>query len=264
MHSADIEIAITNARADLDVANKNRSEIEAALHSDPVHMLSTVNRQTGSLYNVKSASRKLADDLGEQEREITRLNLVIEKLAIDLPAAKVRDQQAREAASDVSRQMAKAESDLVGVGEAHAAALRDLIRQGTEALEAMSVANAALPPGERLTPSPLLARLLDVPELVVSQRMVDVWLNEETKQAVDESRLRVWPGSSLDTLREARVASIADVAGRRAFFVAVLEVTFIPAHRYDWLGANSIPVEQTRYEKVPADLAQAREAVKAT
>lgn len=252
LSATDVARVIKEVRDELDRITVERNGIEAEA-LDPTTVAETVQQ------------RRI--ECGDLDFGIKRLTLALERLEQEHEAAQVRDEQAaRKSAYDLAAQaMATAGKALETRGETLAAELRQLIQGGDEALIAMQAANAALPRGATpLQPHSHCALLLPVPERIISQKMMDVWLDEETRQAVPESRLRVWPGQSLEELRRTRIAPVADVIGsRRAFLISVLEVTFIPAYRHDWLSTAGIPAQQIRHEKIPFNLAKAREALTA-
>jgi hypothetical protein len=261
MFAFEIETAIADTRAKLASAQAKFDEIDVLLHGDPQELVGAVNRATGRVYNAETATRKVLADRAVLENDVMRLMNEIRKGQADLEEAKAREDQAREVAHEVAGRMASVDAHLENRGLALAADLRELLGVGEDVLVAMAAINAALPPGERLTPTPMLSRLIDRPERVVSEKMVDVWLDETNRQPVPESLL--WSPEGTEKARAKRLCGIRG-GGNRAFLIPVREMTFVPAHRFDWLSAEDEPLPQTRLEGIPDDLMAARnEAVAA-
>lgn len=246
-HTAAAEAAIAKARGDLADVTAKRDEIDNLLHGDPVVAQKTLNRSSGRIYSADSALKHLGEKLADQEREIKRLQRILDALEVELPLAQARDKLAREKAADAAALIVAVETALTSKGEALASELRALLRQATDALNAMDDANAALPDSEQMVPSTMLARLRTVPERIVSTRTTEVWLSEDG-DVVSEDRLRFPVGTDLTEMRKRRAAGIRD-RFTRAFLTDVIETTFVPEHRYDWLNPNE-PETRVRYEKI--------------
>lgn len=233
-HAGEVAGIIGEVRGELERVTAKRAEIEAQA-LDPQTPARVVEKQRASLVDL--------------DFEIKRLNLALERLAVEHDAAVARDEHAREEAAKASELMATVSKALETRGEALAAELRELIATGVAALNVVDAANALLPKDEQLTPSAIVSKLRAQPERIVFKRETEVWLDEETGEVVPEDRLRLNPayGDTLETLRRGRVATIRD-NHRRARLTPVIEITFVPAHRFDWLNPV-VPTEQVRYEK---------------
>lgn len=255
MFTYEIENTIQKALADLKLSTDKRDQIDALLNKDPKEQIGAVNAQTGRVYNVKTVVEKLTTDLAVQDRDIQRLKMQLNKLTADLAEAKLRETKARVVADEVTASMAAMDALLANSAIPLAAELRQLLADGEIVLDAMNAANAALPQNEQLTALPMLSRLAQQPERVISERIIQVWIDEKTRKPVAEKMLHCFQG--IEKARAQRICGIH--MGGRAFLLPVREVTFVPAHRFNWLSEDGEPAPQTRLESIPDDLMAARD-----
>jgi hypothetical protein len=199
------------------------------------------------------------------EFEAKRLDLAALRLTDALEEAQARDEQARrtEAYSQAADQMKIAGAALKDRGEPLAAELRGLIAAGSDARNAVAAVNNALPQGAKpLTVHPHCERLVAMPERIVSSRTTSLWFDAATSAIVPEAHIRVQPNETIEQLRERGSAVHLDPRPIKpgemritqnlvARFVEVQEVTFVPAHRFDWLSGEGPPAQQVRIEGAP-------------
>lgn len=255
MFAYEIEKTIKTTLVALEVSNQKRDRIDALLNKDPKEQIGVVNQQTGRIYNERTVVEKLITDLATQDREIQRLTTQLHRLTADLAEAKLRETKARMVADEVTACMTAIDALLTNSAIPLAAELRQLLADGENVLAAMNAANAALPSNEQLTAFPMLSRLAEQPERVISERIVEVWIDEKTRKPVAEKMLHCFHG--IEKARAQRICGIHK--GGRAFLLPVREVTFVPTHRFDWLSEHGEPAPRTRLESIPDDLMAARD-----
>lgn len=260
MFAFEIEKAIQKTLADLKVSNEKRDQIDALLNKDPKEQIGIINEQTGRIYSERTVVAKLTTDLASQDREIQRLKMQLNKFSADLSEATLCETGARLVAEEVSTRIAAMNALLANSAVSLAAELRQLLADGNAVIKDMESVNELLPPSERLTATHMLARLIDQPERIVSERIVDFWIDEKRRQPISAKMLHCFQG--IEKAREQRICGVH--GGGRAFLIPVHEITFIPAHRFDWLSEHGEPASQTRLDNIPDDLMTARnEAVAA-
>lgn len=255
MFAYEIEKTIQTTLAALEVSKEKREQIDVLLNKEPREQIGVVNRQTGRIYNERTVVAKLTTDLAAQDREIQRLKMQLNRLSADLSEAQLRESKARVLADEVTARMATVDALLANSAVSLAAELRQLIADGDTVIAEMESINELLPPDERLTPAHMLARLIDQPERIVSERVVDLWIDEKNRQPVSAKMLHCFQG--IEKARAQRICGLH--GGGRAFLIPVREITFIPAHRFDWLSEHGEPAPQTRLEGIPDDFMTARD-----
>lgn len=260
MFAFEIEKIIQKTLTELKMSNEKRDQIDALLNKDPKEQIGIINEQTGRIYNERTVVAKLTTDLASQDREIQRLKIQLNQLTADLSDAKLRESKARLIAEEVSARMKTVNALLTNSGIPLAAELRQLLADGDAVIAEIEAINMRLPPADRLTATDMLIRLIEQPERIVSVRVVDLWIDEKSRQPVSAKMLQCFHG--LEKARAQRICGLH--GGGRAFLIPVHEITFIPAHRFDWLSEHGEPASQTRLDNIPDDLIAARnEAVAA-